>query len=104
MENTTALSTEEVVLFCVDGSEGRSCTFCILLKTLVYEDDTTCFGSDNVLGGRERAEEIEIWNHFALEVIQRRVQNGHIKLVASLTRRPESVPVDILTKPLHLMQ
>ena len=49
---------------------------------------------NNVIGGRERAQHIDIRKHFAHEVIQ----NGHMKLIRVSTT---SQLADILTKPLH---
>jgi hypothetical protein len=64
----------------------------------VYEDNTACIEwGNNVILGRERAKHIDIWKHFAHEVIQ----SGHMKLVCVSTT---SQVADILTKPLHYQQ
>ncbi len=45
--------------------------FAQALPTPVCEDNTACIEwSNNVIGGRERAKEIDIRKHFAHEVIQ----------------------------------
>jgi hypothetical protein len=65
----------------------------------VYEDNTACieWGSNNVIGGRERAKHIEIRKHFANVVIQ----NGDMLLVKVPTAAQMA---DILTGGLHLPQ
>jgi hypothetical protein len=58
----------------------------------VYEDKTACIKwGNNIIGGRERAKHIDIWKHFAHEVIQ----NGEMRLVRVPTF---SQLADILTK------
>jgi hypothetical protein len=51
----------------------------------------------NVIGGRERAKHIDIWKHFAHEVIQ----NVEMLLIKVST---SAQLADILTKGLHLQQ
>jgi hypothetical protein len=64
----------------------------------VYEDNTACIEWGNhVIGGRERAKHIDIWKHFAHEVIQ----NGQMKLISVATANHLA---DILTKPLYFPQ
>jgi hypothetical protein len=64
----------------------------------VYEDNTACIEWGNkVVGSSEHAKHIDIWKHYALEVIQ----NGHMKLVSVSTT---SQLADILSKPLHYQQ
>jgi hypothetical protein len=66
--------------------------------TEVLEDNTACIKwLNHVLGGRERAKQIDIRKHFAHEV----VQNGHwhIWLYQIST---EHQLADLLTKPLQL--
>ena len=66
--------------------------------TPVYELNTACIEWGNhVIGGRERANHIDIRKHFAHEVIQ----NGKMTLVRVPTA---SQLADILTKPLHFPQ
>jgi hypothetical protein len=63
----------------------------------VYEDNTACIEwGNNVIGGRKR-KHVDIWKHFAHQVIQ----NGRMKLFRVSTT---SQLADILTKPLHFPQ
>lgn len=67
-------------------------------NTAVFEDNTTCIEwSNHVMGGRERAEHIDIRKHFAHEA----VQNGHMRLYKIPT---EYQLADLLTKGLQLAQ
>ncbi len=54
---------------------------------------------NNIIGGRERAKHIDIWKHFAHEVIQ----NGEMRLVRVPTSSHWQL-ADILTKGLHYQQ
>jgi hypothetical protein len=66
--------------------------------TPVYEDKTACIEWGNhVVGGRERAKQMDIRKHFAHQVMQ----NGHMELIRVATA---SQLADILTKPLHFPQ
>jgi hypothetical protein len=66
--------------------------------TPVYEDNSACIEwGNNVIGGRERAKQIDIRKHFAHEVIQ----NGEMRLIKVPTL---ALPADILTKGPHLPQ
>jgi hypothetical protein len=63
--------------------------------TPVYEDNNACIeGSNNIIGGRERAKHIDIRKRFAHEA----VQNGHLSLDRVSTSKQLA---DILTKGLH---
>jgi hypothetical protein len=65
---------------------------------LVFEDNSACIEwGNNVIGGRERAKQIEIRKHFAHEAIQ----NGPMRLILVLTSRQLA---DILTKGVHVPQ
>ena len=72
--------------------------FAQAFPTPVYEDNTVCIEWGNsVIGGRQRAKHIDIWKHFAHEVIQ----NGHMKLIRVAISQQLA---GILTKPLHFPQ
>ncbi len=87
LQKTTALSTAEAEYY----SASTAATEVLYLRNLlermgfaqskptpVYEDNTACIEwGNNVIGGRERAEHIDIRKHFAHEVIQ----NGRMKLI-----------------------
>jgi hypothetical protein len=61
----------------------------------VYEDNNACIEwSNNIIGGRERAEHIDIRKHFAHEA----VQNGHLRLIRVDTSKQLA---DIFTKGLQ---
>ncbi len=68
--------------------------------TPVYEDNTACIElENNITGGQERANYIDIRKHFAHEVIH----NGHMKLIRVSTTS-QLARADILTKLLHFQQ
>jgi hypothetical protein len=65
---------------------------------LIYEDNTACIErGNNVISGRERTKHMDIWKHFADEVIQ----HGQMRLVKVPTAQQMA---DILAKGLHLPQ
>jgi hypothetical protein len=107
MQKTTALSTAEAEYYSASTAASEVLYLRKLLEhmgfvqaspTLVYEDNTACIEWDNnVIGGRERAEHIDIRKHFAHEVIQ----NGEMLLVRVPTA---SQLADIFTKGLHYPQ
>jgi hypothetical protein len=64
----------------------------------VHEDSNACIEwGNNVIGGRERAKQIDIRKHFAHEVIQ----SGHICLVMVDTANQLA---DVFNKSLQLAQ
>ena len=106
LQKTTALSTAEAEYY----SASTAATEVLYLRNLlerivfaqpqptpVYEDKTACIKwGNNVIGGRERAQHIDIRNLSAYDVIQ----NGHMKLIRVSTT---SQLADILTTPLHFL-
>ena len=87
MQKTTALSTAEAEYYFASTAAAEVLYLRYLLHELgfaqqkptpIYEDNSACIEwGNNVIGGRERAKHIDIWKHFAHEVIQ----NGAMRLV-----------------------
>ena len=104
-------SMEEIVMTvsehscCSGGGYGTDAKEATYLRTLpqylefaqdgptpVYKDNTACIGwGNNVIGGRERAKQIDIRKHFAHEAIK----NGHLILKKDPTMLQLA---DIMTK------
>ncbi len=107
MQKTTALSTAEAEYYSASTAATEVSYLRFLLDglglaqdrpTQIYEDNSACIEwgptVGQLIGGRERAKHIDIWRHFAHEVIQ----NGAMRLVKVLT---SAQLADILTKGLH---
>ncbi len=103
MQKTTALSTAEAKYYAASTAGSEVLCLHKLLKrmgfsqtspTPIHDDNTV---GNNVSGERKRAKHIEIWKHFAHEVIQ----NGEMLLV--LVPTVFQLP-DIFTKGLHYQQ
>ncbi len=108
MQKTTALSTAQAEYHAsTAGSEILSLRLGTLLERLglaqkmptpVYEDNTAFIEwGNNVMGGRELANRIDIRKYFAREVIR----NREMKLSKVLTT---SQLAEIITKGLHMPQ
>jgi hypothetical protein len=107
MQKTTALSTAEVEYYSASAAGCEVLYLQALLDRLrfkqkkptpIYEDNTACIEwGNNVIGRHERAKYIDIWKHFANEVIQ----NGAMRPIKVPTAQQMA---DILTKGLHLPQ
>ena len=68
--------------------------------TPVYEDNTACIEwNNNVIGGRERAKNIDIRKHFAHEA----AQIGHLRL-KRVSTDDQLADVTVFTKSLQLEQ
>ena len=107
MQKTTALSTAEAENY---SASAAGCEVLYLRDlpprlgfgqrkpTPIYEDNAACIEwGNNVIGGRERAEHIDIRKHFAHEDIQ----NDEMRLIKVATKDQLA---DILTKGLPLPQ
>ncbi len=107
LQKTTVLSTAEAEYYSASTAATEVLYIRNLLENMgfaeqkptpLYEDNTACIEWGNCfIGGRERAQHIDIRKHFAHEVIR----NSHMKLVRVSTT---SQLADILTKPLHYPQ
>ena len=104
LQKTIALSTAEAEYY----SASRAAVEVIYLRQLlsameftpagytpVYEDTTACIEwSNNISGGRERAEHIDIRKHFAHEAMQ----HGYLRLLRVSTTQQLA---DIFTKSIR---
>ena len=96
MQKTTALSTAEAEHYAASTAGSEVLCLSKLLErmrfaqastTPIYKDNTACIeGGNNVIGGRERAKHIDIWTHFAHEVIHNAMMHARCCSFASPLR------------------
>ena len=107
MHKTTALSRAKAEYYSASTAATEVLYLGRLLENMgfaqrdptpVYEDKTACIeGGNHIVGRRERANHIDIRNHFAHQVMHK----GHMKLVRVST---STQLADMWTKPLHFPQ